>query len=348
MLDKNISRDIVNKISAYAGMENIEKYIPVIEKNKDIGITTYFDYDYPRLLAEIESPPLVLYYKGNIDILSKRCISIVGTRHATEKGKYHARSFAREMASEGWTVVSGMAMGIDSSAHRGALSMGDTCAVLGCGVDVVYPRENKELYNKICENGVIISEFMPGQRPERWHFPVRNRIMSGISQAVLLIEAPEKSGAINTVNHALEQGRDVYVLNESVNEPEFSGNRMLINEGAIPVTNPYDIINNLGYTAYDSEEKRHFKAAEDFLNIKSETEYENDVVKEKNNENIKDYSQLEESELNIFNIIKSGTEQFDEIVLKSNMMAADVGYALTMLEFKGFIAQYAGKVYREI
>lgn len=150
-----------------------------------------------------------------------------------------------------------------------------------------------------------------------------------------MIEAPEKSGSINTVNHALEQGRDVYVLSDSLNEPEFSGNKMLIDEGAIPVTNPYDIINNSDFTAYNSDSNIYIKAAEQIYADNETESYEDNI----------DYSELDENEIKIIKMIKSGIKQFDEIVMNSEMAVSDIGYILTMLEFKGYIEQSAGKVY---
>lgn len=180
----NVSKSIISRISAFASVEMIERYIPVLEKYEDMGITTYFDYDYPQLLCQIKNPPLVLYYRGEISVLQNRCIAVVGTRSATEKGKYHARSFAREIAAQGYTVVGGLSAGIETAAHIGAMSTGATCAVLASGIDVVYPSENKELYNKICENGVVISEHMPGARTGKYAIPLRNRIISGLCESV--------------------------------------------------------------------------------------------------------------------------------------------------------------------
>ncbi len=334
----NVSDDIISVIKNSSTVENISKLADLMEKHDDISVTTYFDFDYPKLLCEINDPPLVLYYKGDISILQNRCIAMVGTRNASEKGCYHARSFAREFAAEGYTVISGMAKGIDAAAHIGALGVGNTCAVLGCGVDVVYPKENKELYNKICQKGVVISEYLPGTRPEKWSFPVRNRIISGLSDSVLLVEAPAKSGAINTVRHAADQNRDVFVLYDNSEEPGFEGNRELIADGVTSVTNPYDIINKLGFSAFDSlfddsRPQKTLKVAEDVVVPPEFT---------------RDYSELDENEFRVMELIHSGIRQFDEIVMESGLDISTVGYALTMLEFKGYIIQKVGKTYEEI
>ena len=331
----NVSKSIISRISAFASVEMIERYIPVLEKYEDMGITTYFDYDYPQLLCQIKNPPLVLYYRGEISVLQNRCIAVVGTRSATEKGKYHARSFAREIAAQGYTVVGGLSAGIETAAHIGAMSTGATCAVLASGIDVVYPSENKELYNKICENGVVISEHMPGARTGKYAIPLRNRIISGLCESVLLIEAPEKSGSLTIINHAVDQNRDVYVLDDKSTSYEFSGNRMLIQDDAAAVTNPYDIINNTGYTAYDSVRNSYAMSAAENVSYDTEKAHK------------KDYPDLSDDESSVLKLIRSGINQFDEIAMNSDLDVSSVGYALTMLEFKGIIKQKFGKVYEE-
>ena len=331
----NVSKSIISRISAFASVEMIERYIPVLEKYEDMGITTYFDYDYPQLLCQIKNPPLVLYYRGEISVLQNRCIAVVGTRSATEKGKYHARSFAREIAAQGYTVVGGLSAGIETAAHIGAMSTGATCAVLASGIDVVYPSENKELYNKICENGVVISEHMPGARTGKYAIPLRNRIISGLCESVLLIEAPEKSGSLTIINHAVDQNRDVYVLDDKSTSYEFSGNRMIIQDGAAAVTNPYDIINNTGYTAYDSVRNSYAMSAAENVSYDTEKAHK------------KDYPDLSDDESSVLKLIRSGINQFDEIAMNSDLDVSSVGYALTMLEFKGIIKQKFGKVYEE-
>lgn len=331
----NVSEEIISKVRECCTADNIEKYASIMERYPDIGVVSFYDFDYPRMLCQISDPPLVLYYIGDISILHKRCIGVVGTRDSSEKGNYNARSFARELASAGYTVVSGMARGIDASAHIGALGAGNTAAVLACGVDVVYPRENKELYNMLCQRGVVISEMLPGTKVTRYSFLFRNRIISGLSESVLVVEAPAKSGAMNTATHACKQNRDVYVFADSSEDPQYGGNRELIEEGAIPVTSPFDIIKDTSYTAFDAIE---------IQNIASGTKEE--IIEETAVH--KDYSILSESELSVLSIIRSGTDQFDEIVLQSGSDIASVGLALTMLEFKGFIIQKVGKVYEEV
>ena len=330
--DKNlpdyIAPEIKRTLKEQATLANLERYVRIAER-QDYQITTYFDYEYPEMLTQIDKPPLVLFYKGNLDCLKRRCIAVVGTRRASEKGLYHARSFSREFAGNGFTVVSGLARGIDSAAHIGAMSTGVTCAVLGCGVDVVYPPENREIYEAICQEGAVISEYLPGVQPRKWHFPQRNRIISGLSESVVLIEAPERSGALNTINHAVEQNRDVYVLSDRLEAYECAGNRMLLEEGAVPVTTPYDIIESDSFTAYDGVQSLKKPREE---NIK---------------EDKKEYHSFSEPEAKLMKAIRKGKKQFDEIILESGLKASEAGYLLTMLEFKGIIRQMPGKVYEE-
>ncbi len=351
-----VTSNIIQKVEQGADAQQLEMYVNLLSRHEDIEAVTYFDHRYPRMLLNIANPPLVLYYKGNISLANTRCIAMVGTRNPTNVGKYHARSFAMELAGCGYTVVSGMAKGIDSAAHIGALSMGNTIAVLGCGVDVVYPADNKELYNKICQRGLVISEFMPEMSPQRWSFPIRNRIISGLSESTLLVEAPEKSGAMNTVTHAVEQNRDVYVLHNDGTEAEFSGNRKLIAQGAAAVRNPYDIINNGEFTAYDAqmEEITGYSGSYNSDMDEPATKHKTKTVELKEDNSStpaasqRDTSSLNSEEKLVYDLISRGTRHFDDIVNLSGMGISDVGFALTMLEFNEFITQKPGKFYELI
>jgi DNA processing protein len=192
--------------------ERVERIIHLMDMF-DIGALHIDDGDYPALLKELYDPPFMLFYRGNVGILERPRVSIVGTRYPTREGAEAAFSFAKDAADGGWTVVSGLALGIDSFAHRGALSASDsaTCAVLASGVDGIYPVSNKPLARAIlAKGGLIASEYAPGTPPAKWRFPARNRIISGLSSATVITDAPEDSGALITADFALEQGRDVY------------------------------------------------------------------------------------------------------------------------------------------
>lgn len=199
---------------------------------------------YPELLKQIYDPPKSIYVMGNIEILNNPSIAIVGCRDATEYGKKAAIYFSYNLAKENINIVSGLAKGIDSYSHIGALKAnGKTIAVIGSGLDIIYPKENEQLAKRIIENGgVIITEYPLGTRPQKEHFPARNRIISGLSKAVLVVEAKEKSGSLITAEFAMEQGKEVYSVPGNINSLNSIGTNNLIKDGAIPVTNYLDIL----------------------------------------------------------------------------------------------------------
>lgn len=211
---------------------------------KSISILTYGDGAYPSRLKNIPDPPLVLYYKGCLpDWDNMPVIAIVGTRKASAYGMQAAVKFGNQIAACGGLVVSGGADGIDARAMQGALQTGKkTVAVLGCGADVVYPAKNKELFAQTEKQGCILTEYIPGTPPNSWNFPQRNRIISGLSNGVLVVEAPEKSGALNTARHAADQGRDVFVVPGNIDAENCAGSNQLLRERAIPVFSGYDVV----------------------------------------------------------------------------------------------------------
>ncbi len=204
------------------------------------------DEFYPEKLRNIYAPPKMLYVLGNEKLLQQKSIAIVGCRDCTKYGIENAYKFGYELATSNICVISGLAKGIDAYAHLGAVrAKGKTIAVLGSGLDVIYPPENAELYKEIImNNGAIITEYPLGSKPEKYHFPERNRIISGLSDGVLVIEAKKKSGTMITVDFALEQGREVYAIPGNISSESSYGTNELIKEGAIPVTNVNDIILN--------------------------------------------------------------------------------------------------------
>ena len=207
-------------------------------------IITVFDSDYPAHLREIDDPPVVLYALGAGTIDTRTTIAVVGTRRASGYGKAMAHKLAAELARHGITVVSGLAVGIDTAAHRGALSGdGMTVAVIGSGLGRLYPTENARLARKIVDSGgIIMSEFPVDARPTKWSFPQRNRIISGLSRGVVVVEAPEKSGALITARLALEQGREVFAVPGQVTSAVSRGTNRLIQDGARLVVNVVDIL----------------------------------------------------------------------------------------------------------
>jgi DNA processing protein len=202
------------------------------------------DAAYPSLLAAIHDPPPSLYVRGagSEAVLSGRAVAVVGARSCSAYGRSVARLLARELAAAGLVVVSGMARGIDGEAHRGALEAGVTVAVLGCGVDRDYPAAHAELARRICEQGLIVSEYEPGIEPAPWRFPARNRIIAGLCEATVVVEARERSGALITADFTLEEGRDVLAVPGEITSSLSAGTNALIRLGAVPVTCARDIL----------------------------------------------------------------------------------------------------------
>ncbi len=223
------------------GVEDITKSISA----SGADVITLHDPSYPQALKYTADPPIVLYCRGRLT-QDELCVAVVGSRKATWYGLDMSKRLSSELARHGVTVVSGMARGVDSRAHYGALEAGGrTIAVLGCGVDIVYPRENRNLMNEICSKGAVISEFLPGTEPMPFNFPARNRIISGLSQGVVIVEASEKSGSLITADYALEQGRDVFAVPGNINSVNSSGTNRLIREGARIITCAGDILDEL-------------------------------------------------------------------------------------------------------
>jgi DNA processing protein len=210
--------------------------------------------DFPTLLKEIPDTPQALFARGSLDHFDRPAIAIVGTRKATQAGRSFAQMLASQLAKNNITVVSGLALGIDTAAHTGALDAnGTTVAVLGNGIHTIYPSQNHSLAQKIIERGgTIISEYDETVTPQKYHFIQRNRIISGLSLAVVVIEAPARSGALATARFAAEQGRDVFVIPGSITHPNYAGSHALIRDGATLATSTEEILDDLGLrTAYD-------------------------------------------------------------------------------------------------
>lgn len=220
----------------------INQHINLMKKN-DVDIININDKDYPKLLKEIYDPPISIYVKGNKEILNKISISVVGCRECSKYGIKAAEYFSYELAKRGVAIVSGLAKGIDSYSHIGCLSAkGNTIAVVANGLDVVYPKENEVLMNKIIEDGgAILSEYPCMQKPDKMNFPARNRIISGLSKGVIVIEAKKKSGTLITVDFALEQGREVFVVPGNINSSNSIGTNDLIKQGARVITRIEDV-----------------------------------------------------------------------------------------------------------
>jgi len=233
-LKSNVTRFINKKDILFKDVDELLEEL----KHKGISLLTILDDNYPILLKHIFDPPPLLYYIGKIDILSKSMVGIVGTRKATSKAAVSAFQLAELIVSQNEVVVSGGARGIDSSAHKGALHAdGDlvTVVVTGAGLDVVYPRENRSLFDEVSKRGLLLSENRPGTPPLQRNFPRRNRIISGLVQKLIVVQAPKKSGALISADFALENGRDVFVIPWPDAVTKGLGNRKLLAEGAFPL-----------------------------------------------------------------------------------------------------------------
>lgn len=236
-----IGEAIANDIMISKNEKILNDHIKYMNEN-NIKIININEREYPQALKEIYDPPISLYVKGNIEKLNNKNIGIVGCRECTEYGKKSAEYFAYNLSKQNINIVSGLAKGIDSYAHLGSLNTGNTIAVLGNGLDIIYPKENLELANEIIKRGgTIISEYPCGTKPDKMKFPARNRIISGISSGIIVIEAKEKSGTLITVDFALEQGREVFVVPGNINSINSVGTNDLIKQGARLVTTYEDI-----------------------------------------------------------------------------------------------------------
>ena len=231
-LDEKIISIILNKKNKI----NLDKYVRYMEKN-EIQIITYCSEKYPKKLRYIKNSPAIIYLRGNLENLNNQGIAIVGARNATNYGKSIARKIAKELADRKINIISGLAIGIDKYAHLGALDskFGRTTAVLGTGISdmEIYPAENKRVFERILEqNGTIISEFKLGTKPERYNFPLRNRIISGLAEKIIVVKKKKKSGSLITVDYALEQGKDVFAVPGNIMSEYSKGTNNLIAEGA--------------------------------------------------------------------------------------------------------------------
>jgi len=292
-------------------------------QSHNVQVITVQDNQYSRALLEIPDAPVVLYTKGNQDLLSGYALSIVGSRRCSIYGINTANSFARQLSERGWIVVSGMARGIDTAAHKGAMeAQGETIAVLGSGLADIYPRENTILSKDICEKGLMISEFPMMTPPHAFNFPRRNRIVSGLSKGVIVIEAGEKSGASITVDCALEQGRDVFAVPGNVDCSTSRGVHKMIQQGAKLVTCVDDILEE-----YE-------------MDMQEQMDQEDSVESTKY-----DLSQLSSDEQHLFNTIGPRPIHIDEINNQCQTRMSNTSAVLMKLELKKFIKQLPGNMF---
>ncbi|MEW6079027.1 MAG: DNA-processing protein DprA [Thermodesulfobacteriota bacterium] len=243
---EGVTPAIAGAIIRHSPPENVQKNIDIC-REKGITVVTMTDPAYPRLLRDLPDPPPYLYVLGRLEP-DAACISIVGSRNPTGYGKSMARQLARDLAGHGLTVVSGMARGIDTAAHQGALDGGGkTCAVLGSGVASIYPRENRPLSEKIAAGGAVVSELPVFAKPQTYHFPMRNRIISGMSVGTIVVEAARKSGSLITARLAAEQGREVFAVPGSIQSFKSAGTHGLLKQGARLIENAADVLADISH-----------------------------------------------------------------------------------------------------
>ncbi len=289
------------------------------------------DTDYPHLLKEIPSPPPILYYEGQVNLQENQgitpAIGIVGTRYPTEHGRRWTHNISMALVKHGFTVISGMAAGIDGVAHQGALQAeGRTLAVLGTGVDIVYPSSHRQLHRNIQKKGLLLSEYPAGTPGDRSHFPARNRIIAGLSRAVLVMEAPEKSGALITARYANEFGRDVYTLPNSPDVKQARGCLRLIHDGAEMIVTQEELLEMLGAIPNLDQTAKQLSIFE--------------------SPKAKPLPNLAPDLLKILQSINSEETPFDLIVQKTGLSSGEVSGGLLQLELEGLVTQLPGMRYQ--
>ncbi|MBE0425155.1 MAG: DNA-protecting protein DprA [Nitrospirae bacterium] len=311
---EGIGTRVAKTIKEFSSWDLIGKQIDVLE-SKGLKVISYGDPLYPEMLREIEDAPALIYIKGDIQPKDKFAIAVVGSRNPTHYGASVAEQIAEELASMGFTIVSGMARGIDSLSHRSALKAGGrTIAVLGSGLDIPYPPENKILMERIAGSGCVLSEFSPGTPPDRENFPRRNRIISGLCLGVLVIEATSDSGSLITAAYALEQNREVFAVPGNVTSFNSEGTNELVKRGAILTRNADDVIRELAPVL------RGFIKSKDKVKI-----------------------EITGEEMELCKHLSGEPKQIDAISRESGLPSSRILGILLGLELKGAVKQISGK-----
>ena len=317
-----IPPDAMARLKGNSGTENLRRLSALISAHR-IKAMTFRDPEFPRILREIEDPVSILFYQGNPACLSGRTVSMVGSRRASYGGLKAAQRIARDLSREGVSIVSGFAYGIDSASHRGCLEGGSpTAAVLGCGLDQNYPADNAVLREKVLDaGGVFLSEYAPGEKPLAGHFPYRNRIISAIGDALVLMEAKIRSGSLRTVDHALKQGKDIFVYPGEPDNPFFEGNHRLLRDGA-----------------------RYFTTAEDIL---EDMNWLDKKPRDVQNSGCSDSpASASPAEDKIRKMLAAGEMSFEQIAAQAGLLPAELLSTLTIMQIRGIIEPVPGKKYQ--
>jgi DNA processing protein len=333
--------------------------------NMGIKMIPFIDNEYPAVLRTIPDPPVALFVLGNLSKDDWKSVGIVGSRRASPYGRHVAAELAFGLVKRGFTIVSGMALGADAAAHEGAIQgNGRTIAVLGCGVDIIYPPENFQLYEKIAANGAVISEYVPGTSPHKSHFPQRNRIISGLSLGTVVVEAPEKSGALITASHAIDQGREVFAVPGSINSIQSRGTHNLLRDGATLVESAAQIAEELDFRVQQLQPKNSTVKSQEgpdwnkFVDDVDNTIPENiKRVTERPKPEKKEILpiapatakiELTGDEKIVADTLSNNAIHVDEIIIKSGLQSSKVNSTLIILELKGVILRQPGNQYLRI
>lgn len=318
-LEKRISNTSISCLREHAAPDAMHQMM-VAMKQHQMGVLCPEDTLYPDSLRDIQSPPAILFYRGDPDCLMGKCIAVVGSRSASPRALEDTRRICRDLSNAGVTIVSGFAMGIDTAAHEGCLDgSSPTAAVLSTGLDVDYPVDNAPLKDLIVRRGgVLLSEYPPGMHASRHVFSVRNRIMSGLSKAVLMMESKIQSGSMLTVQHALDQGREVFAYPGIPGSDWAEGAHQLLREGASYFTSAEDVLEDLGWLGDAPMPTPQQK---------------------------KELPAMSESQRKVFTLLGQGELSFDQLAAQSGLSAPELTIALTMLQMLGLIKPMPGKTY---
>lgn len=314
---KILTKEQFNNLSKKLDAKIVDKYLKQYEE-LGIKVITYYSNEYPEQFKNYDNPPLTLYLKGDISLLKSRCVAVIGTRKVTRYGERVTEKYVEVLSKNGLTIVSGMASGVDSIAHKTALkNKGKTIAVLGGGIEAIYPKTNIGLSKEIAENGLLVSEYAPWVKAATYHFPVRNRIIVGLCEATLITEAGIKSGVMHSKNYCLDYGKELFVVPGNIDSPYCAGCNEILKsmQGAI-TTKPQDILESLGIR--------------------------NQVIKKVQTKQYSDGENL------ILDILKSDEVHFDELLNKTKLDTKVLLRLLTTMELSGIIKKLAGNFYCRI
>jgi DNA processing protein len=349
-LEETVGRELAQRIVQYADYADIDAQERLMDQY-GASLITLDDPNYPLRLAEIYDPPLAVFVRGQFARGDMPCIAVVGTRRASPYGIHMAETLSRQLASRGFAIVSGLATGIDAAAHRGALEAGgQTIAVLGNGVDVVYPAQNADLMKELVQYGCLLSQHPMGVKPSRGHFPYRNRIISGLCLGTVIVEAPLRSGALITARHAAEQGREVFAVPGQVGSLNSQGPHALIREGAKLVETVDDILVELDVAAEQVEPQGLPRPRSDSAG-RQETEsppepriqQEEKTPEEPAPRPSSTQLDISPAEDSVLKALTADGSFVDEIAASSGLSISEALSSLTMLEIKGLVRQFSGK-----